>query len=77
MLEDVDWCNSAYEAVDGAHVTVLMTEWNAYRALDLKLLARRMAGNVLIDLRNVYQAADLEGSGLVYQSIGRPRLIAG
>jgi UDPglucose 6-dehydrogenase len=77
VLEDVVWCNSAYEAVEGAHVTVLMTEWNAYRALDLKLLARRMAGNVLIDLRNVYQAADLEGSGLVYQSIGRPRLIAG
>jgi UDPglucose 6-dehydrogenase len=74
VLEGVEWCGSAYEAARSADVTVLITEWNAYRALDLKRLASAMRGKVLVDLRNVYQAADLEGAGLEYHSIGRPRL---
>jgi len=72
LLAGVTWCDSAYEAVDGADVTVLLTEWNHFRALDLKRVAELMRGKVLIDMRNVYQAADLAGSGLAYQSVGRP-----
>ncbi|ERI13835.1 UDP-glucose/GDP-mannose dehydrogenase family protein [Brucella intermedia] len=71
VLPDVVWCNSAYEAVEGAGVVALLTEWNAYRALDLKRVAGVMAGNVLIDLRNVYKAEDIAGTGLDYRSVGR------
>ena len=74
-LLNVVWCKSPYEAVEGAGVTVLLTEWNAYRALDLKKVATLMEGNVLIDLRNVFTAQDLEGTGLCYQSVGRPALL--
>lgn len=70
-LPGVIWCKSAYEAVEGAGVVALLTEWNAYRALDLKRVAGAMDGNVLIDLRNVYKAEDIAGSGLDYRSIGR------
>ncbi len=72
VLHDVTWCKSAYEAVDGAGVTLLLTEWNVYRALDLKRVSTLMSGNLLFDLRNVYNAQDLEGSGLEYHSVGRP-----
>ena len=72
VLPGVVWCKSAYEAVDGAGITVLLTEWNAYRALDLKRVAGLMSGNILFDLRNVYSAQDLEGTGLEYHSVGRP-----
>jgi UDPglucose 6-dehydrogenase len=72
LLAGVAWCDSAYEAVEGADVTVLLTEWNHFRALDLHRVAELMRGRVLIDLRNVYQAADLAGTGLTYQSVGRP-----
>ncbi|UXN64661.1 UDP-glucose/GDP-mannose dehydrogenase family protein [Phyllobacterium sp. A18/5-2] len=72
VLPGVVWCKSAYEAVDGAGITVLLTEWNAYRALDLKRVADLMSGNTLFDLRNVYSAQDLEGTGLEYHSVGRP-----
>ncbi|PSH69980.1 UDP-glucose 6-dehydrogenase [Phyllobacterium brassicacearum] len=72
VLPGVTWCKSAYEATDGAGITVLLTEWNAYRALDLKRVAGLMSGNILFDLRNVYSAQDLEGTGLDYRSVGRP-----
>lgn len=71
VLPDVIWCNSAYEAAEGAGVVALLTEWNAYRALDLKRVAKAMAGNVLIDLRNVYKAEDIADTGLDYRSVGR------
>jgi UDPglucose 6-dehydrogenase len=72
VLPGVVWCKSAYEAVDGAGITVLLTEWNAYRALDLKRVADLMSGNTLFDLRNVYSGQELEGTGLDYHSVGRP-----
>lgn len=71
VLPNVVWCSSAYEAAEGAGVTALLTEWNAYRALDLKRVAKAMGGNVLIDLRNVYKADDVAGTGLDYRSLGR------
>ena len=71
LYPTVHWCNSAYEAAIGADVTVLVTEWNVYRAIDLPTLAQSMAGKSFLDLRNVYQPADVNGSGLVYHSVGR------
>ncbi|PWL17025.1 UDP-glucose 6-dehydrogenase [Falsochrobactrum shanghaiense] len=71
VLPDVIWCNSAYEAAEGAGVVALLTEWNAYRALNLKRIAEAMDGNVLIDLRNVYKPEDIAGTGLDYRSVGR------
>lgn len=73
-LPGVIWCKSPYEAVEGAGVTVLLTEWNAYRALNLTKVESLMTGKTLIDLRNVFTAQDLEGTGLVYQSVGRPAI---
>lgn len=71
QLKDVVWCNSAYEVAEGAAVLVLLTEWNAYRALNLKKVAQLMQGNVLIDMRNVFKLEDLDGTGLDYRAIGR------
>lgn len=69
-LPGVTWCHSAYDAVTGADVTVLLTEWNAYRALDMARVATLMKGKTFVDLRNVFSARDVEGTGLVYQSVG-------
>ncbi|WP_265975660.1 UDP-glucose dehydrogenase family protein [Brucella intermedia] len=70
VLPDVIWCNSAYEAAEGAGVVALLTEWNAYRALNLKRIAEAMDGNVLIDLRNVYKPEDIAGTGLDHHKVG-------
>lgn len=72
MLGQAEWVEEPYEAVQGADVLVLMTEWNEFRALDLKRLFQKMTGDVLVDLRNVYVPEDARAAGFSYSSIGRP-----
>ena len=55
----------------GADALVLVTEWDEFRALDLRRLAGTMRSKHLIDLRNVYDPADVERAGLSYRGIGR------
>jgi len=50
---------------------VLVTEWDALRALDLSRLRGVMAGNGLVDLRNIYRPEDMRAKGFRYTSIGR------
>ncbi len=76
LLPGVVWCESAYSAVEGADVAVILTEWNAYRALDLSRIARSMRGNHFFDMRNIYKCSEFSGSGLNYHSIGRPTVKA-
>ena len=71
LLPDVVMTEGPYEAASGAHAVVMMTEWDAFRALDLGRLANVMAGDALVDLRNVYNPEDVTKAGLVYSSIGR------
>jgi len=52
---------------------VIVTEWEQFRALDLKRLKQSMAKPVLVDLRNIYQAEDVVRHGFAYESVGRPR----
>ncbi|MBO9588925.1 UDP-glucose/GDP-mannose dehydrogenase family protein [Devosia sp.] len=73
FLSGVDYAADVYDAASGADALVLVTEWNAFRSLDLKRIAEAMAGNVFIDLRNVYRRKEVETTGLNYVSIGRPQ----
>ena len=71
LLPGVRLVEDAYEAAKGADAVVLVTEWNAYRALDLAALSTRMRGNVFIDLRNVYSHAAMAEHGLIHHGVGR------
>ncbi len=71
MLEGVTWCDDAMTVAEGADVLVLLTEWNEYRALDLRAVRAAMSSNILVDLRNVFQAGDALAAGLFYEGIGR------
>jgi UDPglucose 6-dehydrogenase len=73
LLPGIEWCESALEAADGVDVTVVVTEWNEFRALDLDALKRRMKGDVLVDLRNVYLPAQARASGFSHFGIGLAR----
>jgi UDPglucose 6-dehydrogenase len=55
---------------------VIVTEWDEFRALDLDKIAASMRGNILVDLRNVYDRDDAEESGLTYFGVGRGRQAA-
>jgi UDPglucose 6-dehydrogenase len=71
IYPDFIYTNSAYEACKGADAVVLMTEWNQYRALDLKRIKELMSGLVFIDLRNVYDSSQLKAAGFKYIGVGR------
>ena len=51
---------------------VLLTEWNAYRGLDLERVKALMRGDVFVDLRNVYEPRRMREAGFRYDSVGRP-----
>ena len=71
VLTGVDYAPDAYAAVAGADVTVLMTEWEAFRGLDMDRVAGAMAKPVVVDLRNVYRPDEMARRGFAYTSVGR------
>ncbi|HEY9090961.1 UDP-glucose/GDP-mannose dehydrogenase family protein [Parasphingorhabdus sp.] len=71
IMPDVSMAKSSYDAAKDSDAVVIVTEWNAFRALDLDKLSSSMAGKVLVDLRNIYHPEDVAKSGLEYTSIGR------
>ncbi|MEA1085836.1 UDP-glucose/GDP-mannose dehydrogenase family protein [Sphingomonas sp. CD22] len=71
MLPDITYCSDAYDAATGSDAVVIVTEWDAFRALDFERLKRTMAAPVLVDLRNVYRPAEIAALGFAYTSIGR------
>ncbi|WP_031549757.1 UDP-glucose dehydrogenase family protein [Parvularcula oceani] len=71
-LEDILYCDGPYHALEGADACVIVTEWDAYRALDLGRVKSMMNEPVLVDLRNVYDPATMREAGFAYSSIGRP-----
>jgi UDPglucose 6-dehydrogenase len=67
----VEYFDDPYTTLAGADALVLLTEWNEYRGLDLKQIRSRMAGNVVVDLRNVYNPAAMRAAGFDYHCLGR------
>ncbi len=71
VLTGVDYARDPYDCVTGADVAVLVTEWDAFRALDMDRVRGVMARPVLVDLRNVYRPDEMARRGIDYRSIGR------
>ena len=73
VLSGIEFADNAYAAAAGADALVIVTEWDEFRALDLKKVAASMRDRVLVDLRNVYDRQDAEEAGLAYYGVGRGR----
>ncbi len=72
MMPGVTMCKDAYAVADGADAVAIVTEWDAFRALDLARMGGLMTEKILVDLRNVYDAKDVTRLGFAYHSVGRP-----
>ncbi|GJE55553.1 UDP-glucose dehydrogenase family protein [Methylobacterium thuringiense] len=70
LLNDVTYAQDAYDCAEGADALVIVTEWNAFRALDFARLHSVMIAPVLLDLRNVYTRSVIELHGFYYNGIG-------
>ena len=71
LLPGITFAEDEYGTAAGADAVVIVTEWDEFRALDLEAIAQTMKGKALVDLRNVYDRAEVERVGLVHFGVGR------
>jgi len=71
VLPDLDYYNSAYDVCKGSSALVIATEWNEFRALDLKKIKKLMKYPIIFDLRNIYNEDELKGMGIEYYGVGK------
>lgn len=71
LMPEVTMCDDPYTAIEGADATVIVTEWDAFRALDLDRVKTLASAPILVDLRNIYTPEDVRARGFIYESIGR------
>ncbi|MFG1357418.1 UDP-glucose dehydrogenase family protein [Xanthobacter pseudotagetidis] len=71
VLDDVAYVDTPYAAAEGADALVIITEWDAFRALDLKRIHALMKSPIVVDLRNIYRPDEMAALGFAYQSVGR------
>jgi UDPglucose 6-dehydrogenase len=76
LMPDLHYFDDAYDAVAGADVLVILTEWNSYRALDLARIRTLLNVPNIVDLRNVYRPDEMVQLGYQYTSLGRPHAAA-
>lgn len=71
MLPDIEYAEDEYRAVEGADALVFMTEWNQFRALDMKRVKELMREPKVADLRNIYEPERMRAMGFIYVGVGR------
>lgn len=71
VLDNVTYCSGSYEAMEGADALVIVTEWDAFRALDLDRVRSLLSEPIFVDLRNIYPREMVESAGFTYTAVGR------
>lgn len=70
-LNGIEYASDEYDAIRGADVLVIITEWNQFRALDMEKVKQLLKSPKIADLRNVYEPEDMRGLGFDYVGVGR------
>ncbi|WDR03055.1 UDP-glucose/GDP-mannose dehydrogenase family protein [Devosia algicola] len=73
ILRDVEYCDDPYAVAVDAECLVLVTEWDIFGSLEFKRLHKLMATPRIVDLRNMFDRAELESLGFQYRGIGLPQ----
>lgn len=71
FIEGIEYASDEYDAISGADVLVIVTEWNQFRSLDLEKVKSLLRSPKIADLRNVYEPADMRALGFEYVGVGR------
>ncbi|HYG05807.1 MAG TPA: UDP-glucose/GDP-mannose dehydrogenase family protein [Stenotrophomonas sp.] len=75
--DDLQFCDTAAQALEGADALVVVTEWKQFRSPDFACLKAALKDAVVFDGRNLYEPAEIESAGLAYYAIGRGRSVQG
>ncbi len=71
LLPNITYAADPYDCAAGADALVIVTEWEAFRALNLQRLKAALRQPIIVDLRNIYLPSEMRAQGFAYQSIGR------
>jgi UDPglucose 6-dehydrogenase len=71
LLPAITYAVDPYDCAKDADALVIVTEWEAFRALNLQRLKAVLRQPIIVDLRNIYPPAEMRARGFVYRSIGR------
>ena len=71
LMPEVSFHDDVYSAIEGADALAIVTEWDAFRALDLDRVKKLLKTPVIVDLRNIYRPSDVRKRGFTYASVGR------
>jgi UDPglucose 6-dehydrogenase len=74
ILPSIAYAEDAYRCMEGADALVIMTEWEAFRGLDLARVKALLKRPIVVDLRNIYRPEEMARHGFAYVSVGRPGL---
>jgi UDPglucose 6-dehydrogenase len=69
----ITYCETNYDALEGADALVVVTDWNAYRHPDFERIKTTLKRPIVIDGRNLYDPIKMRSLGFTYRSIGRER----
>ncbi|WP_100965508.1 UDP-glucose/GDP-mannose dehydrogenase family protein [Bosea sp. FBZP-16] len=70
LMPEIAYAPDAYSCLDGADALVIVTEWDAFRALDLDRVKAALRHPVVIDLRNIYRSGEMHARGFTYVNVG-------
>lgn len=70
-ISNVDFVQDAYEAVEGADLAVVVTEWNEFKQLNIAKVKRLMKSPAIVDGRNIYEPEKMKEEGFNYIGVGR------
>ncbi len=70
-LDGIEFSKSAYDAIDGADLLILLTEWNEFKEMDLVKIKSLMKGNFVVDGRNMWDPQEVKKNGFQYIGVGR------
>jgi UDPglucose 6-dehydrogenase len=76
LLPGVVFADGPYACLEGADALVIITEWDAFRALDLARVKAALRRPIIVDLRNIYRRDEMTALGFQYESLGRGRRAA-
>ena len=74
QLENVEWCQDAYQVAKDADALVILTEWKEFRALNISRLEGLLKEKRIIDLRNIYNPETMKERNFHYVPVGKPEI---
>jgi len=68
---NINYFENWKDCCKNADAVVIMTEWNEFRGIDLKLLKKVLKNPYILDTRNIFSINKLNEYGFIFDNVGR------